>query len=192
MNKVRKIKQAAKILSSFNFEGIGLGFYDISIYFRTVSGECVGVGVDSIEPEDKNALTDWGKDEWEAFLSENAKFYKNNWEPVRVELIRMSFVLDDDEEENWLEAPIYRIEMTDISSGLFDRTIVGDGLHGLKEAYLTEPESRKIRGVRDVVKLSKEISSARLETVSSDLPVCVAREREDWHRYVSVCEELET
>lgn len=176
MSKVRKIKQAAKILSSFNFEGMGLGFYGISIYFRTVSGKCVGVGVDSIEPKNKIALTDWGKDEWEAFLSERAKFYKNDCEPVRVELIRISFELNDDMEEYWREAPIYRIEMTDISSGLFDRTIVGDGLHGLKEAYLTEPESRKIRGARDVVKLSKEISSARLKTVHSDLPVCIAYE----------------
>lgn len=176
MNKVRKIKQAAKILSSFNFEGMGLGFYGISIFFRTVSGECVSVGVDSIKPKDKIALTDWGKDEWEAFLSEHAKSYKNNWEPVRVELIRMSFELNDDVEENWREAPIYRIEMTDISSELFDRTIVDDDLHGLREAYLTEPESRKIRGVRDVVKLSKEISSARLKTVHSDFPVCIAYE----------------
>ena len=176
MSKVRKIKQAAKILSSFNFEGMGLGFYGISIYFRTVSGECVGVGVDSIEPKGKIALTDWGKDEWEAFLSEQAKSYKNNWEPVRVELIRMSFELNDDVEENWFDPPIYRIEMTDISSGLFNRTIVDDGIYGLKEAYLTEPESRKIRGARDVVKLSKGISSARLKTVHSDHPVCITYE----------------
>ena len=185
MNKVRKIKQAAKILSSFNFEGAGSDFYNILIYFRTASGRTVSTGPDVIDYRDKKHPMTWSRNEWEAFISEHAEwYYQNGFEPAYVESIRITIKLNEDMNKEDVDddllhiAPLYTIEMTDVDSGLFDRMIVRGGIEDrLKEVYLTEPESRKIRGVHDVVKRNLEISRARLKSVRSDLPVCIARNR---------------
>ena len=183
MNKVRKIKQAAKILSSFNFEGTGLGFYGISIFFRTVSGDIARTGTDIINCKGKKHPMTWSRNEWGAFISEKAeRYYQIGFEPAYVESIRIAFKLNEDMNKNDVDddlphsAPLYTIEMTDVGSGLFNRMIVRGGNEDcLKEVYLTEPESRKIRGVHDVVKRNSEISRARLKSVRSDLPACIAR-----------------
>ena len=185
MNKVRKIKQAAKILSSFNFEGAGSAFYDISIYFRTASGDIAGTGADVIRCRGQKHPMTWSRNEWEAFISEKAeRYYQIGFEPAYVESIRIAFKLNEDMNKDGVDddlphsTPLYAIEMTDVGSGLFNRMIVRGGNEDcLKEVYLTEPESRKIRGVHDVVKRNSEISRARLKLVRSDLPVCVARSR---------------
>lgn len=185
MNKVRKIKQAAKILSSFNFEGAGSDFYDISIYFRTASGDIAGTGTDVIKCRGKKHPMTWSRNEWEAFISEKAeRYYQIDFEPAYVESIRIAFELNEDtnkedaDDDLLHSAPLYTIEMTDVGSGLFNRMIVRGGIEDrLKEVYLTEPESRKIRGVHDVVKRNLGISRARLKFVRSDLPVCIARIR---------------
>ena len=127
----------------------------------------------------------WSRNEWEAFISEKAeRYYQIGFEPAYVESIRIAFKLNkdmdkDDVDDDLLHStPLCAVEMTDVGFGLFNRMIVrGEGDDRLREVFLTEPESRKIRGVHDVVKRNLEISRARLKLVRSDLPVCVARSR---------------
>ena len=145
---IKNLKQAAAILSSFNL--IGADRFRVSCGFVTPNGDAIasehGYGVLRGNAENDFAK---GKKFWAQLIQATA------WEAN----------LDNVERVDWLgiffrrKGEYWKIKMTDLDAGLFDVLQTDAG----KFVHLTEPESRRIRGVCDVSRLVKKLPSTRWE-----------------------------
>ncbi|MBP5634023.1 hypothetical protein J6X13_03785 [Candidatus Saccharibacteria bacterium] len=70
----------------------------------------------------------------------------------------------------------YVLEMTDVFKGYFDQITVRQG-NKIKEIHLTPEESKKIKGVKDVVKLVENMPIYRFKEFSCKPPEVVGKRR---------------
>ena len=133
---IKNLKQATKLLASFDFEGAS--YYDISIYLTSDEGRVLSIGTDSYrEPQ----INKWGKSKWRDLISE-VEWYNANASVVRS--IQIAF---DTAESNG----IYQIEATDIlSKAEFDK-ITYPG------CPITESNIYGCNSVKDVLTISELI-----------------------------------
>lgn len=161
----KRIDQAAGILSSFNFKDVG--YCAVSFYFATEVG-ARGSGVNSYNEDFRK----WGKKEWCERISKGARRYAKNspHSPTEVTSIVIAF----NTKEQSIHDPLYTIEMTDLTSGYFDRLIIrSDNRSIIGQVTCTIKESSCIRGALDVVRLTKKMPPARIEKIPTDLPKVV-------------------
>lgn len=166
MTSVKKINQAACILSGFNFKDVS--YCNIDFYFATEDGKVYGSGVNSFDEE---RFMEWGKKEWRERILDSARWYTERaWsKPTHVASIIITFHTKDQSKID----PLYTIEMTDLSSGLFDRLIIHSLVSFMGDVACTIKESSRIRGARDVVKLTRKIPRVRINKISTSLPKVV-------------------
>ncbi len=151
---VKKINQAACILSNFNFKDVS--YCHLEYIIATEDG---GVIRRSFNSSDEERFMEWGKKEWRERILDSAR-----WLRGYVASIVITFHTKD---QNIVLDPLLTIEMTDLSSGLFDRLIIHSSTSfTLGEAYYTIKESSRIRGARDVVKLTRKIPRVRINKIS--------------------------
>ena len=166
MTSVKKINQAACILSDFNFKDVS--YCNIDFYFATEDGDAYGSSVNSYDEE---RFREWGKKEWRERILDSVRWYtERGYRLTHVASIIITFHTKD-QDEKW-DDPLYAIEMTDLTSGLFDRLITHSLVpnHFMGDVACTIKESSRIRGARDVVKLTRKIPRVRINKISTDLP----------------------
>ncbi len=173
----KRIDQAAGILSSFNFKDAG--YCAVSFYFATEVGAC-GSGVNSRNED----FREWGKREWNEYISKSARRYAENSPCLPTEVTSIVIVFNTKEQS--IHDPLYTIEMTDLTSGYFDRLIIRFDDQSIGQATCTIEESSCIRGALDVVRLTKKMPPARIEKIPTDLPKVVLNDnaaRRDQRRW---------
>ena len=143
--------KAAKILSSFDFSGV-----------ERCRVNCDLIGADGESARCNIWDTSWGdpatqsEEDWTGLIV--ASVYDVASRPVkRVGGLHIYFKKDGKH---------YEVQMTDIRNGLFNKLIDADAES--KYVLLTEPESRQIKGVSDVVAIQNELSSDRWSFVFDD------------------------
>lgn len=172
-NRIRNVKKAAAILSSFNFKDTT--DCHVIVYYETRHSGISGVGKQSITllpkeigylPVD-DSYKAWNKKEWQNFVLEGANRIRGQG-VIRVASIWICFSTES--EENLAEdlfTKMYSIEITNFATGRFDR-IVTSRLGGFYGVMLTKPESARIIGAADVVKLSNMIPSNRWQKAPNE------------------------
>lgn len=155
---VARVNQAARLLSSFCFEGIYHCY--VNIYFANKYGETFGTSPDEFN---NPGYMKWNKKQWRDFiLAAYDKYNKTTELTTSVDAVRAIVIWFKKEKD--LFARSYYIEASDLcAKDCFDRLLISkDYLGDRHEAYLTRNESSGIHGAKDVIKLSDNIPEVRI------------------------------
>ncbi len=167
---MKRLKQASRFLSQFNFRGIT--YCDMAIYI--MGGGCPFQGFGPrYNSREKQEIWNWSATDWEEYIKGFIKEDRYDLEEMEVAAIDVAFRVEGDKQ-------IYSIESTDFQQNqIFDRIIIHstDWSSPTYEVLLTAKESASIHGVADVVKLTHKVSKTRYNIVTNDLPVAVNKDR---------------
>ncbi len=160
MEKIRKTRQAAAILSGFNYTGIN-DYCFVDLYYRDKDGDLFCESLEAFSSSGEWFF--WDKKQWLAWIADSCKC---DHIPAKLVAIRISIKKDDDRFRNQQCS----VEITDLDqcSG-FDRLVVYKNGTFL-EADLTRKESQRIHSAYDVLHLADKLSFSRFSKTENNLP----------------------